>query len=128
MTNDIINLLRENVAISKVVVKSALNSILYIIGLVSIPCFIIAHFSSSPFNWVFIVIGCLPILVTCFGFLYLLLSKHRDYLRSEEFHIQKFTLEYLGQKGKELTEGQINSLTALAKPSAYLTKSDEDEQ
>ena len=69
----------------------------------------------------------MPIGIACFSFVYFLLKKP-DYLRSEEFHIQKFSLELLGEKGIEFTEKQLNYLKSLARPSAYQTQSDKEEQ
>jgi len=128
LTKSIIStLLKANFAISKVTTRSAINPILWLVGLISISCFILATISSSPLKWVFIIIGCTPLGVACFSFIYLLFKKP-DYLRSEEFHIRKFSLEHFGEKGIEFTEEQVTYLESLSKPIPYLQESDKEEE
>ncbi len=79
-------------------VKSALNPILWLCALVSIPTLASGAWNPSQPSWVSIV-GCAPIVVAMFGFLFLLFFD-RDKLQSEDFQLKKRTIELAQQKGE----------------------------
>lgn len=80
----------------RLTVKSALNPILWLSGLISIPTITANVFWQLP-TWIS-VIGCSPILMAMFGFLFLLFYD-RDKLQSEDFQLKKRSLELVEQKG-----------------------------
>lgn len=48
--------------------------------------------------WWLVLVGCAPVGVACFAYLYLLFYD-RDKLQSEDYQIRKRSLELIGQKG-----------------------------
>ena len=78
-------------------VRSALNPILWLCGLISIPTLAAGAFHPIP-TWV-AIIGCSPVAAALFGFLYLLFFD-RDKLQSEDFQLKKRTMELAQQKGE----------------------------
>lgn len=83
-------------------VKSALNPILWMCGIVSSPIVTYIVFSPKLDAWkviVLLIFASVPILATLFGFLYLLLNDP-DKLQSEEYQIKKRSLEIIEQKGQ----------------------------
>lgn len=78
-------------------VKSALNPILWLCAIITIPTLIAGGIHPQLPVWV-IAIGCGPVVVALFGFLFLLFFD-RDKLQSEEYQIQKRTIELSQQKG-----------------------------
>jgi len=78
-------------------VRSALNPILWLCALVTVPGLSIVTFSKDPPNWL-IVLTCMPVTVAILGFLFLLLFD-RDKLQSEDYQIKKRSLEIIEQKG-----------------------------
>ena len=97
----------------KLKVKSALNPMLWLWGIVGTPCFFIIAFKDSPPLCV-VYILCAIIGVALFGFLFLLFFD-RDKLQSEEFQIRKKELEYAQEKGEDrpkvVLEGKIETHT-----------------
>ena len=80
----------------RLTVKSALNPILWLCGIVTIPAIITGFFYQQLPNWL-IVLACAPVAVALFGFLFLLFFD-RDKLQSEEYQLRKRTLELTQQK------------------------------
>lgn len=81
--------------------SSALNPLLWIIGIVSISAFSAACITKSEFlSYAFFILGSLPILYALYAYHHLM-TKNPDYLRSEEFHIKKMASEMIGTKGKQ---------------------------
>lgn len=80
----------------KLTVKSALNPILWLCGIITIPTIAANVFYTLP-PWISII-GCGPVLVAMFGFL-ILLFIDRDKLQSEDYQIKKISLEMSEQKG-----------------------------
>lgn len=78
-------------------VRSALNPILWLCGIVSIPTLAAGAFHPIP-AWV-AVVGCSPVAVALFGFVFLLFVD-RDKLQSEDFQLKKRTMELAQQKGE----------------------------
>ena len=84
----------------KLNVKSALNPILWLCAIVSVPGLIAIQFISPTPIWL-IVLVCGPVVTAMLGFI-ILLFLDRDKLQSEEYQIRKQTLEYMQQKGQAL--------------------------
>lgn len=83
----------------KLSVKSALNPILWLCAIVSIPSLVIAVWGfSEPPNWLIgLIIG--PVFIALLGFLFLLFFD-RDKLQSEEYQLKKRSLELIQEKGQ----------------------------
>lgn len=84
----------------KLTVKSALNPILWLCAIVSIPGLLAIKFIAPTPVWLIILV-CGPVITAMLGFL-ILLAFDRDKLQSEEYQIRKQTLEYMQQKGQEI--------------------------
>jgi len=91
----------------KLSVKSALNPVLWLCAIVSIPSLvtliIYLCINREPAIWLislFIFLISFPILLVGVGFIFLLF-RDRDRLQSEEYQIQKQTLEMSQQKGEQ---------------------------
>ena len=90
---------RATEAGGRLTVKSALNPVLWLCAIVSVPAVVIASWLSNPPWWLLIlVLG--PVTVAMFGYLFLL-CVDRDKLQSEDFQIRKRTLELIEQKGMD---------------------------
>jgi hypothetical protein len=104
--------MRENIAAraidagGKLTVKSALNPILWLCAIVSIPGLIAIQFINPAPIWLVILV-CGPVVTAMLGFL-ILLAIDRDKLQSEEYQIRKQTLEYMQQKGQKLPSPVIS--------------------
>ena len=81
----------------RLTVRSALNPILWLCAIVSIPCATIYGLIQSRPVWL-AVLAFLPVSAAIFGFLFLLFFD-RDKLQSEEYQIRKRSLELIEQKG-----------------------------
>jgi hypothetical protein len=99
----------------KLTVKSALNPILWLCGIISIPTIAANVFYTTLPLWISII-GCSPILMAMFGFMVLLFID-RDKLQSEDYQIKKISLEMSEQKG--------DSSPRLVGPSEILTTNPE---
>lgn len=97
-------------------VKSALNPMLWLCGIVSLPCFILGYVvhGIEPLATMLVYIGAAPIVATIFGFLYLMV-KAPEKLQSEDYQIRHETLELIKQKGTTV-EVSASSLDAIANP------------
>lgn len=93
--------------VSKIKVKNVVDMPLFY-GL-WVLAFAVISAAFSKFIWVIIVLFCfagLLFLIALFGYLYFSF-KNPDYLRSEEYHLKKQSLEILGDKENLLpVEGQ----------------------
>ena len=112
-------MLREQI-FSKVVdaggrltVRSALNPILWLCGIITIPTLIAGTFYPTLSSWI-VAIGCSPVIVALFGFLFLLFFD-RDKLQSEDYQIKKRTIELAQQKG-DPHPLQVDSRMAIENP------------
>lgn len=81
----------------KLTVKSALNPILWLCAIISIPTIAANVFYTTLPIWISII-GCFPIIMAMLGFTFLLIFD-RDKLQSEDYQIKKITLEMSEQKG-----------------------------
>ena len=78
-------------------VRSALNPTLWLCGIITIPVLVAGALHPNLSTWI-VAIGCAPVVVALFGFMFLLFFD-RDKLQSEEYQIQKRSLEFAQQKG-----------------------------
>jgi len=96
---------KENIAAKviesggKLSVKSALNPILWLCAIISIPALIAVPFLNNTPSWLIILIIS-PVLTAILGFLFLLLFD-RDKLQSEEYQLKKKSLELIQIKGQD---------------------------
>lgn len=81
----------------RLTVKSALNPILWLCGIITIPTLIAGVLYPDLSSWI-VAVGCSPVVVALFGFLFLLFFD-RDKLQSEDYQIKKRTIELAQQKG-----------------------------
>ncbi len=78
-------------------VRSALNPILWLCGLVTIPVVVVSSLMAVTPNWL-VILACAPVAAALFGFLFLLFVD-RDKLQSESYQLRKQTLELIEEKG-----------------------------
>ena len=100
--------------VGKLRVKSALNPILWLCGIVVVPGIWMASRQQSGVPTWLIVFIFLPVSVAVFGFLVLLVFD-RDKLQSEDFQIQKQSLELIQEKGDPVPIN-ATSIDAIANP------------
>ncbi len=81
----------------RLTVRSALNPILWLCAIITIPALIAIGVHSTPPTWL-IVLACAPVITAILGFLFLLFFD-RDKLQSEEYQLRKRSLELIEQKG-----------------------------
>jgi len=81
----------------KLKVRSALNPILWLCGIITVPAIVAASYITPTPTWL-IVLLFIPVATAMVGFLFLLLFD-RDKLQSEDYQIQKRSLELIEQKG-----------------------------
>ncbi len=79
-------------------VRSALNPILWLSAIITIPTLVAGTLYSELSLWI-IGIGFAPVIVALFGFMFLLFFD-RDKLQSEEYQLRKRTIELTQQKGE----------------------------
>lgn len=96
---------KENIAAKviesggKLSVKSALNPILWLCAIITIPSLIAVPFIDKTPVWLIILIIA-PVLTSVVGFLFLLFFD-RDKLQSEEYQLKKRSLELIQIKGQD---------------------------
>jgi hypothetical protein len=97
-------------------VKSALNPMLWLCGIVSLPCFLLSYWAHGlePLATTLVYVGSVPIVGTVVGFLYLMVAAPEK-LQSEDYQIRHETLELIKQKGSSV-EILPSSLTAITNP------------
>ncbi|MEQ9210067.1 MAG: hypothetical protein RLN96_09550 [Pseudomonadales bacterium] len=81
----------------RLLVRSALNPILWLCGIVSVPALFAAATLNTPPTWL-VVLAFTPVIAAVAGFVFLLIFD-RDKLQSEEYQIRKRSLELIEQKG-----------------------------
>lgn len=81
----------------RLTVKSALNPILWLCAIITLPTLVAGALGPGLSTWV-VVVGCAPVICALFGFLFLLFFD-RDKLQSEDFQLRKRTIELSQQKG-----------------------------
>ena len=86
----------------KLRVRSALNPVLWLCFVISMPGILLLAVVESFPSWAVFAI-CSPIVVACAGYL-ILLFKDSDKLQSEEYQINKQLLELAQEKGASIPE------------------------
>lgn len=83
----------------RLTVKSALNPILWLSGIITVPTLLTLGLKPALPIWIAIV-GLSPAILAMLGFVFLLFFD-RDRLQSEDYQIKKRTLELTQQKGED---------------------------
>lgn len=79
-------------------VRSALNPMLWLCGIITIPAMIAAaRLGSAAPGWL-VMLAVAPVLAALLGFLFLLIFD-RDKLQSEDYQLRKISLEMMQAKG-----------------------------
>ena len=109
-------------AASSLRVNSALNPMLWLCGIVTLPCFVLAYFfrGIEPLDSLLVYVGSAPIAATILGFFYFMV-KDPTKLQSEEYQIRHEALEVIKQKGSSV-EITPSSLEAIANPVRAITR------
>jgi hypothetical protein len=104
-------------AASRLVVYSALNPMLWMCGIVSLPCFCLAYFfrEVEPLCNMLTYVGAAPVVATIVGFFYFMIFAPEK-LQSEEFQLRQQSLEIIKQKGSSVQITR-SSLEAISNPS-----------
>lgn len=97
-------------------VRSALNPMLWLTGIVSPFCLMAAYAfrDVQTISWALIGVAVIPVVVTCFGFAYFAVTKPEK-LQSEEYQLRHETLQIIQQKTGQLLVDPT-SLAAIANP------------
>jgi hypothetical protein len=82
----------------RLTVRSALNPILWLCGIITVPSLVVVGLKTDPPSWL-LVLAFAPEVAAILGFGFLLLFD-RDKLQSEEYQIRKMQLEMIEEKGK----------------------------
>lgn len=103
--------------LGKVTVNSILNCLLWAmtIFLFFLTIIIISGKSDVWITVTFIILLALIVLTILGGFIYCVVCKP-DYLRSESFQQQKYTMEMMGEKNKEISGEVIDMIGGAKKP------------
>jgi hypothetical protein len=111
----------------RLTVRSALNPILWLCLIITVPSLVIARVGEETPSWI-IAIACCPVAAAILGFLFLLLFD-RDKLQSEDYQIRKRSLELIEQKG-DARAVLASSFEAIANPEnpEQLSDSSKDER
>jgi hypothetical protein len=95
-------------------VKSALNPILWLCGIITVPCVAVLSYLEPPTPIWLVILAFIPVCCAAIGFLFLLIWD-RDKLQSEDYQIRKKSLELIQQKGDALPVVS-SSIEAIANP------------
>lgn len=109
----------------RLTVRSALNPILWLCGIITIPVLTAGTFYPALSSWI-VAVGCAPVIVALFGFLFLLFFD-RDKLQSEDYQIKKRTIELAQQKGDPFPI-EVNERAAIENPDSTIVNSDQESQ
>lgn len=107
-------------------VRSALNPILWLCAIVTLPGMFLISGMGQPLQWLVFLV-CAPVVCAMIGFLFLL-RYDRDKLQSEDFQIRKQTLELIQEKGDKfpILGTSIHAITNPDQPSVADDKSEDD--
>ena len=83
----------------RLTVRSALNPILWLCFIVTLPALVAIPFA-GPYTTLLTILSVAPVSTAIFGFLFLLFFD-RDKLQSEDYQIRKRSLELIEQKGEK---------------------------
>jgi hypothetical protein len=82
----------------RIKVRSGLNPILWLCGIITMPCLVVYGLKENPSGWL-LVFAVAPEATAILGFFFFMLFD-RPYLQSEHFQIRKMELEMIEEKGK----------------------------
>ena len=102
----------------RLTVRSALNPILWLCGIITIPSLICFGLMNQPPGWL-VWLAFAPVIAAIFGFLFLLLFD-RDKLQSENYQIRKMQLEMIEEKGLPPIEATAIEVIANPEPPGLL--------
>lgn len=95
-------------------VRSALNPILWLCAIITLPAICLyLKWPSEPPQWVIMLI-CTPVFTAVLGFFFLLFFD-RDKLQSEDYQLRKRSLELIGEKGSDFLVNPAN-IESIANP------------
>lgn len=87
--------------VGKVIVRSSINPLLWLCGVISLPSLIILAFSNNSNVQIFLaILACLPLLAVFLAYGYFMF-KNPDYLRSEKFQSQQHAMDLHDEKNKK---------------------------
>lgn len=103
-------------AASRLRVRSAINPMLWLCAITSLPCFGLAYLvrGTEPLATILLWLGASPIFAAIVGFLYFMIYAPEK-LQSEEYQLRHETLELIRQKGSSV-EISPSSLEAIMNP------------
>lgn len=107
----------------KLKVQSALNPILWLCGIITIPSLICYSLMENPPVWL-IILAFAPVIVALFGFVFLLFVD-RDKLQSESYQIRKLEIEMIEEKGLKAVESI--TVEAITEPETILLEEGDSE-
>lgn len=81
----------------RIKVRSGLNPILWLCGIITMPCLVVYGLKENSSGWL-LVFAVAPEATAILGFFFFMLFD-RPYLQSEHFQIRKMELEMIEQKG-----------------------------
>lgn len=111
----------------KLTVRSALNPILWLCAIVTVPSLFVVPFVTSPPIWLIFLI-CAPVATSVLGFAFLLIFD-RDKLQSEDYQLRKRSLELIQEKGDASPMiVDVKSVEAIANPERKKLDSGEKEK
>ena len=97
----------------RLTVRSALNPILWLCAIITVPALVLCLFRPHCPVWL-IILAWAPVGTAVFGFIFLL-AFDRDKLQSEDFQLRKRSLELIEQKG-DLTALDASVVEVIANP------------
>src|SRR6478736_4631073 len=94
---------RAQSAAASLRVRSALNPMLWMCAIVSLPCLILSYLAHGhePMSTILVLLGAIPIVFTVLGFAYFAVAAPEK-LQSEDYQLRHETLELIKQKGSAL--------------------------
>ena len=106
-------------------VRSALNPILWLCAIVTVPGFVYLGATDNEIPFLFQIVILSPVVIAILGFTFLLIFD-RDKLQSEDYQIRKQTLELVQEKGDEFPS-IAHTLEAISNPASNYIEHDSEE-
>jgi hypothetical protein len=101
-------------------VRSALNPILWLCGIITVPALVAFSVMKEPPGWL-VILTFAPVIAAILGFFFLLFFD-RDKLQSETYQIRKLELEMVQQKGEIATPATEITIISNPEPRALLAE------
>jgi hypothetical protein len=98
--------------------NSALNTILWMTGIFSIPCLVLTCFTSGLLQAALLVYSVIPVVLFAVAYFHFM-RVSPEKLHSEEYLIQRQALDLIEHKGQTIPI-RATSIEVIAKPSAFL--------